>query len=158
MGKIDMAIINDLSQEIKYVLFSDSDASSAGAIQDKQEKALSILLNAVDLLDFEKEIFNDTISRCIEIIALYRQSIETIKGEPVEERNKKQKIEEIECKMDKIIPDELACFFEMRSIMFYSDESESESDNDGDNEQIDQNYEDNKENRESSSESFFSLT
>lgn len=129
---------------------------SAGTIHDKQEKALAILLGAVNLLDFEEEIFKQTISRCIEIIALYRQSIESIKGEPAEEENKKQRIEEIECKMKKIIPDELACFFEMRSIMFDSDESESESDHEGDNEQIDQNYEDNKENRDGLSESFLS--
>ena len=137
------------------MLFSNSDTSSADTKYDKQEKALSIVLNAVNLLDFEKEIFNEIISRCIEIIAQYRLSIESIKGEPVEERNKKQKIEEIECRMNKILPDELASFFEMRSIMFDSDELESESDNEGDNEQIDQKYEDYKENREGSSESLF---
>ena len=99
------------------MLFSDNDTSSASTIHDKQEKVLSILLGAVNLLDFEKEIFKQTISCCIEIIALYRQSIESIRGEPAEEGNKKQKIEEIECKMNKIIPDELTCFFEIRFLV-----------------------------------------
>ena len=116
-----MIDIDSLSVNMAGVLCSGYDMPSALSIRTIQVRALSILINEVDLKETEKEDFKGEVLSLIDKIAAVLQVIRVLRLAPfLTQVEKNRRLMEAQMQINRIIQEGLENFFVEKSIEFNS--------------------------------------